>query len=135
MGCLQETMKADLELRGYSLKTRHEYIRCARNFVGHYMRPADQLGEAEVRGFLLHLLRVRMLRPASHLMYLAAIKFLYTHTLRRPEVVHHIPRRSRRSSGGCGCRASERRPWRLTGEACGSRRPAPCRRVTSIAAG
>jgi len=49
------------------------------------------LGEAEIRAFLLHLLRDRQAKPATVRMYVAALKFLYTITLRRPEVVAHIP--------------------------------------------
>jgi len=88
---IRERMIADLELRGYAPGTRSEYVRCARNFAAHYMRSPSELGEPEVRLFLLHLLRVRRMRPAGYKMYVAALKFLYTVTLKRPEVVAGIP--------------------------------------------
>jgi site-specific recombinase XerD len=84
-------MLADLELRRYRPSTKEEYLRCAGNFVLHFMRPAEELGEGEVRAFLLHLVRVKKASPSVHKMYVAAIRFLYTHTLRRPEVVHWMP--------------------------------------------
>jgi len=55
------------------------------------MRSPEELGEPEVRGFLLHLLRVKKITPASLKMYVASLKFLYSHTLRRPEIVAWIP--------------------------------------------
>ena len=91
MGFLQERMRADLELGGYSVGTQKQYLIYAERFVAHYMRPPTALGEPEVRGFLLHQLRVRKVGPATHKLYVAALKFLYTRTLRRPEVVAWIP--------------------------------------------
>jgi len=49
------------------------------------------MGEAEVRQFLLHLATERKVGPATRKMHVAALKFLYEKTLRRPEVVAHIP--------------------------------------------
>ncbi|MBM4369046.1 MAG: site-specific integrase [Deltaproteobacteria bacterium] len=91
MGILRERMKADLVLGGYSPGTQTEYLRHAERFVAHYMRPPGDLGEAEVRGFLLHQLVVRKVGPATHKMFVAALKFLFTRTLGRPEVVAGIP--------------------------------------------
>lgn len=91
MGILREQMKADLDLGGYSEATKREYLRCATQFAAHYMRSPSELGEAEVRGFLLYQLRVRKVGSATHKMYLAALKFLYGRTLRRPDVVAHVP--------------------------------------------
>jgi integrase/recombinase XerD len=91
MSKTRDAMIADMELRRYSARTIEEYVRCARHFVGHYMRPAEELGEREVRGFLLHLVRVKKASPFVHKMYVAAVRFLYAITLRRPEVVHWLP--------------------------------------------
>jgi site-specific recombinase XerD len=55
------------------------------------MRSPDELGERDVRQFLLHLSQERKVGPATVKMHTAAIKFLYTHTLDRPEVVAKIP--------------------------------------------
>jgi integrase/recombinase XerD len=91
MGQIAERMKADLELRGFAATTKKEYLRRAHNFVAHYGRSPTALGEEEVRGFLLHLVNKKQAGPATHCMYVAAIKFLYVTTLRRPEVVASIP--------------------------------------------
>jgi len=84
-------MIADMELRRYAASSVEAYVRCARHFVAHYMRPAEELGEAEVRGFFLHLVRVKKASPSVHKMHVAAVRFLYAITLRRPEVVHWLP--------------------------------------------
>jgi site-specific recombinase XerD len=88
---LRDRMVADLELRAYKPSTQREYLRCACNFAAHYMRSPEVLGEPEVRGFLLHMLRVKKVTPASLKMYVASLKFLYAHTLRRPQIVAWIP--------------------------------------------
>lgn len=91
MGHLRDRMNADLQLAGRSESTRESYLRCARAFVKFHMRPAEQMGEAEVRKFLLHLATVRKIAVGTYLPYLGALKFLYGVTLRRPEVVAGIP--------------------------------------------
>ena len=59
MGKLQEQMKADLLLKRYSPHTTRAYLRCIRNFAKHFMRPPSEMGETEVRQFLLHLTQDR----------------------------------------------------------------------------
>ena len=87
MGQLRDRMKADLELRRYAAPTQEEYLRCAERFAGHYMRPPLELGETEVRCFILHLIHVQDATAPTLKMYVAALKFLYKTTLRRPAVV------------------------------------------------
>jgi site-specific recombinase XerD len=86
-------MIEDLRLRGYSeTSTCRQYPELVARFVGHFGgRPPAQLGEREVRDFLLYLIDVRKVKPATQCLYLAAITFLYKVTLGRPEVVAHIP--------------------------------------------
>jgi site-specific recombinase XerD len=48
------------------------------------------MGEKEIRQFLMHLLVERKLGPATRKMYVAAIRFLYAVTLKRPDVVADI---------------------------------------------
>lgn len=90
MGHVRDRMDADLKLAGRSESTRKHYIGCAKAFVKHFMRPPDQLGEREVRQFLLEL-RARKLSVGRYLQYLGALKFLFGITLGRPEVTDRIP--------------------------------------------
>lgn len=90
MGHLRDKMSADLQLAGRSESTREHYIGCARIFAKYWMRPPEELGEREVRKFLLDLAQ-RKISVGRYLQYLGALKFLYGVTLRRPEVVAGIP--------------------------------------------
>ncbi len=91
MGKLRERMIADLHLRNYARSTEQEYIRCANNFAEHFGRSPEKMGADEIREFLLHLIEVRKVSPSVQKMYVAAIKFLYSFTLNRPEEVERIP--------------------------------------------
>jgi site-specific recombinase XerD len=86
MGKLYDQMKADLELRRYHPDTRRKYLLYARKFVAYYMRSPEELGDDEVRRFLLHLTRSGKCGPVTQKMYVAALKFLYTYTLKRPDI-------------------------------------------------
>ena len=91
MGHLRDRMHADLTLRRYSKSTINEYVRCAKAFAAFCRVSPRELGEEEIRRFLLHLVEEKKARPATHKMYVAALKFLYGATLGRPEVAVRIP--------------------------------------------
>lgn len=91
MGRIRQRMEEDLELKGFAQTTRKDYLLRARHFVAYYGRSPEQLGEPEVRKYLLHLVQERGVRPTTHHMYVAALKFLFVVTLKRPEVVAGIP--------------------------------------------
>jgi integrase/recombinase XerD len=91
MGAIRDKMKADLELRAFAATTKKEYLRRAQNFIAYHGHPPTELGEPEIREFLLYLINERKAGSATQHMYIAAIKFLYATTLRRPEVVTNIP--------------------------------------------
>jgi site-specific recombinase XerD len=91
MGKLRDQMTEDLQLRDYARGTSKAYVDCARAFVAYHRKPPQQMGELEVRQFLMHLVETKKASPASRKMHVAGIKFLYEVTLRRPEVVAAIP--------------------------------------------
>lgn len=88
---LQDKMNADLVLAGLAELTRAVYIRCARAFVKHWGRSPSEMGEEEVREYLIFLIEERKLSVGRYKQYLAAITFLYRVTLQRPEVTDGIP--------------------------------------------
>ncbi len=91
MGKLKDRMAEDMDLRAYRPKTRKEYLRCAKNFAAHYMKSPAKMGEAQIREYLLYLIREKKVGPSTVKMSVAALKFLCTHTLERPEEVVRIP--------------------------------------------
>ncbi|MBX3131557.1 MAG: phage integrase N-terminal SAM-like domain-containing protein [Polyangiaceae bacterium] len=47
-------MIEDLQLRNYARGTCKQYVACARTFVAYHRRPPQEMGELEVRQFLMH---------------------------------------------------------------------------------
>lgn len=76
MGELRERMAVDLRLRGMSPVTQRMYLGCAERFVAFHRRSPTELGAAEIRGFLDHLVRERKVSRATQVVYVAAIHFL-----------------------------------------------------------
>ena len=91
MGKLADKMREELVLRAYGTRTVPQYISAARRFVAFYDKSPTELGEQEVRAYLVHLLEVEKVAPNGVRVTIAALKFLYRVTLERPEVVAKIP--------------------------------------------
>jgi site-specific recombinase XerD len=91
MGQLRDRMEQDLILRRLSPATRRNYLLYCRKFAAHYRRRPEELGEAEIRAYLLHLIQVEQVSYATYRQIVAALKFLYTVTLARPWEVERIP--------------------------------------------
>lgn len=91
MGELRERMMADLVLARYSPRTVEPYLNCARDFATYFMRSPAEMGEPELREYLLHLVERQLASPSMQKMHVAALRFLYARTLRRPEVAAGIP--------------------------------------------
>ena len=90
MGQLRDQMDGDLRLRGLSEVTRTEYLRCAAHFAAYYRVSPGQLGAEDVRSYLLHLVEEQHFSPSNMKIHIAAIKFLFSVTLNRPEVVDRV---------------------------------------------
>ncbi len=90
MGYLRERMEKDIDLKGFSPETKRRYLICARDFVAFNRRSPELLGEEDIRAFLTYLIEVKKVKPATHHIYVAALKFFYRTTLGRPEEVASI---------------------------------------------
>jgi site-specific recombinase XerD len=84
-------MEEDRKLKNYAPATRAEYLRCAKRFAAYHMRSPAELGEREIRDFLLAL-AFEHASPETLKMHVAGLKFLYGTTLRRPEEIVALPR-------------------------------------------
>ena len=91
MGKLQEKMREDMILRGFAQNTMDGYLSRCRSFAKHFMRCPSEMDEEEVRQFLLYLTQEKNASPSLYKAYLSSLRFLYKHTLKRPEVVRDIP--------------------------------------------
>ena len=96
MGQLHDRMAQDLVLRNFTPATARNYLLYGRKFAAFFGRSPRELGEAEIRQFLLHCIEVRKLSYDSYRQIYAALKFLYTVTLQRPWHVEHLPFPKRR---------------------------------------
>jgi integrase/recombinase XerD len=91
MGQLRDRMEQDLILKGYSPATRRNYLLYARRLAIHYRRSPEELGEPEIRQFLLHLILIEQVAHATYRQVLASLRFLYTVTLDRPWEIQRVP--------------------------------------------
>ena len=91
MGKLRDKMSNDLALRGLSEKTVKSYLGACRQFAKFFMRPPEELGAAEVKQYLLHLLQERKLARSTIKIAYSALKFLYEITLERTFYREKIP--------------------------------------------
>ena len=90
MGQIRDRMVADLALRGLAKETSEVYLRYARAFTAFHKRSPSELGTEHVRAWVLHLLRERHSNPRTVNVALAALRFLFTITLLRPDVMASI---------------------------------------------
>lgn len=90
MDALREQMTKDLQLKGITPGTQKKYLREVSMMANYFDKPLEELGEAEVKDYLVHMLETRKLSRGTYRGYVAGIKFLYKTTLNREEVVQKI---------------------------------------------
>ena len=83
MGKLRDQMLADLQLCGAKPRTQETYLREAENLARYFNRSPAELGEAELKEYLLYLIKERHLSEGTFRFYVAGLKFLYRTTLKR----------------------------------------------------
>jgi site-specific recombinase XerD len=90
MDTVREKMMAELQLRGITPRTQTAYLREIAKLETYFNRSPEELGEEEVKEYLVHMLEDRGLSSGTYKYYAAGIKFLYRTTLNRGEVVEKI---------------------------------------------
>jgi len=87
-----EKMVQDMQLRGLSEGTQINYISRVKILQRFYGRPAEELGEEEIRDFLQHLITEKKQSASSVNVFNAALKFFYKTTLKTKWDNERIPR-------------------------------------------
>ena len=87
---LRDQMLADLQLSGAKPRTQETYLREADNLAKYFNRSPAELGEAELKEYLLYLMKERHLSEGTFRFYVAGLKFLYRTTLKREWPVEKI---------------------------------------------
>ena len=80
-------MIEDMQIRNLTPNTQRVYVGQIVHFAYHFRKSPDLLGPPEIRTYLLHLTRERRLASSSIIVTVAALRFFYTVTLKRPWVV------------------------------------------------
>lgn len=98
MGKLRDQMLVDLQLSGAKPRTQETYLREVKNLAKYFNRSPEELGEAELKEYLLYLINKRRLSEGTFRFYVAGLKFLYRTTLKREWPVEKIkhPRSKRK---------------------------------------
>ena len=98
MGKLRDQMLVDLQLCGAKPRTQETYLREAENLAKYFNRSPAELGENELKEYLLYLIKERHLAEGTFRFYVAGLKFLYRTTLKRDWPVEKIkcPRREKK---------------------------------------
>lgn len=90
MGQLRDRMMHDLELAGYMPKTQVIYLNAIRDFAVFSKRSPAKLVADDVRTWVAWLTKDAGISPQRIRQHMAALKFLYTKTLYKPEMVSFL---------------------------------------------
>jgi len=88
---LRQMMLEELERRNYDQSTIRHYLRWVEQYARYFGKSPDKLGLEHLRTYQAYLLKTRRLAPGSVENHVAALRFLYVRTLRRPEFREYIP--------------------------------------------
>ena len=81
---LRQKLIAEIQLRGFSPHTQYAYVRSVTGLARFYHRSPDQIGDDEIKGYLLHLLRVKRLACSSLIVAVSGLRFFFGTVLHRP---------------------------------------------------
>ena len=87
-----QKLEEEIHLRGFSPHTLEEYVTRAKLLMRYADRPLEEFTELDLRAYLLYLLDVKKLSPATVNVYNSAIRFLYGAILHRHLNYYDIPR-------------------------------------------
>jgi len=88
---LRKMMLEELERRNYAQTTVGSYIRTIEDFARYFKRPPDQLDPEHIREYQAYLFREKKLARQTVTQRLAALRFFFVQTLKRPWSVAETP--------------------------------------------
>jgi integrase/recombinase XerD len=87
---LRQKLIDEIQLRGFSPHTQDSYVRSVAALAQFYHRSPDKIADAEIKTYLLHLLRIRKLAVSSIIVAVSALRFFFGKVLSRPtEAIEH----------------------------------------------
>lgn len=88
---LRKMMLEELQRRNYSQHTTRYYIRTVEDFARRFRCSPDRLGPRHIREYQAELFQKRKLSPGTVAIRLAALRFFYTKTLKKPWSMAETP--------------------------------------------
>lgn len=88
---LRRRMEEELHLRGFSEKTVQAYVGAVRRFAEHFGRSPEDLGQEQVRSYLLELIEGRGCSWSTVNQAQCGLRFFYRHVVGRPLEVDKVP--------------------------------------------
>ena len=83
MTSLRQRMTEDMQVRNLALNTQESYLQQVSQFARHFNKSPELLGSEDIRTYQLYLTNERKLATGSIQLAIAALRFLYTVTLKR----------------------------------------------------
>ena len=90
-GTLRERFVQDMSVRGFTDKTRHDYIRTVAGFAAFLERSPSTATAEDIRRFQIHQSERGMNAPAMN-SAVAALRFFFNHTADRPDLARKLIR-------------------------------------------
>ena len=88
---LRKMMLEELQRRNFAATTIQYYLRAVEGFAKHFGKAPDRLGQAHLREYQAYLLHERRLKPSTVRYHVAALRFFFVKTLKRPYRPDQIP--------------------------------------------
>jgi integrase/recombinase XerD len=111
---LRRRMIEDMRIRNLSPHTQRAYVEQVSRFARHFGQPPERLGQDEIRAWQIYLVEERRLAASSISIAVAALRFVYTVSLKRPWVVEEGIPTSRQPKNSLLCRAPKKSPGSWT---------------------
>jgi site-specific recombinase XerD len=81
---LRQKLIDEIQLRGFSPHTQDSYVRSVAGLARFYHRPPDQIGDDQIKAYLLHRLHDEQLAASSMIVTVSGLRFFYGQVLKRP---------------------------------------------------
>lgn len=82
---LRQAMIDQMLLKGFSARTQETYLSAVRYLAQHYHMSPDKISAEDIQNWILHLVKIKKLSPATCRVYLNALRFFYLQVLNWPE--------------------------------------------------
>src|SRR5208337_4289803 len=80
---LRQKLIDEIQLRGFSPHTQDSYVRSVTGLARFYHRSPDQLGDDEIKDYLLFLLREKQMAVSSLIVAVSGLRFFFGKILQR----------------------------------------------------